>query len=451
MSVPRMKYPWIRNPSARSRQIPRERRFTLEQLENRTSLSGGLDFAVNLAPAAIDNSSAIVTSAVAKTDARVQLDSGNTNSGAATGGADSQTSQQTDSVNAGPTAQVHDPTSGTSDPTSAGGDSNQSSPGSGTGSSQGGSDGVTSSSPDVTYAPAAPPPDVNQVDFNPGLLDPLAWTVDESEDQPAAFISDSLEDQQPLISAAGAGPSTLMDRPDEVAIGGAPDSRSIAKWSDDSLAMALNPDFAGARRDPLTVDALYGSIAAETIAWRRFASDLGRSEKTRSNDNGHIAELSPLGRSASLALAATLWAAPAHTRSGQEPATTQTGQAKAHLDASPSASSWKGFVMGLDQAFEKSCDDVRRGLSAETEAAALSQNHERQPADRVQWHGAILPAARGPAIEPESKTSPTVSDGPAAGDAGSFVPAVIQLGEFFLENLVNPVLGHEHGSNGNSQ
>ncbi len=384
----------------------------------------------------------------------MQLDSGNTNTGAPAGGADSHTSQQTDSGNAGATTQVHDPTGGTGNTSSAGGDSSQSSPGPGTGSSQGGSDGVTSSSPEVTYAPAAPAPDVNQVDFDPGLLDPLAWTVDDSEDQPAAFISDSLEDQQPLLSAAGpgsAGPSTLMDRPDEVAIGGPTDSRSTAKWSDDSLAMALNPDFARANRDPLTVDALYGSIAAETVAWRRFASDPGRSEKTGSIDVEHIAELSPLGRSGSLALAATLWAAPARTRPSQEPSTSQTGPANAHLDASPAASSWKVFVMGLDQAFEQSCHDVWRGLSADTEAAALSQNRERQPADRVQWHGAILPAALGPAIDSEAKTPPTVSDAPAAGGAGSFVPAVIQLGEFFLENLVNPVLGHEHGGNGNSQ
>ena len=70
-----------------------------------------------------------------------------------------------------------------------------------------------------------------QDDFNPGLLDPLAWTV--ADEQPFGDGTESFDGEDPLlpmVGAGAAGPSTLMDRLDEVAIGGTSDYHSAAGW-----------------------------------------------------------------------------------------------------------------------------------------------------------------------------------------------------------------------------
>jgi len=125
--------------------------------------------------------------------------------------------------------------------------------------------------------------------------------------------------------------------------------------------------------------------------------------------------------------------------------------AKGHLEIEPSASSWKVYVMGLDQAFERSYRDVRRELSAQTELTAQSEQARRHAADRLEWQGAIVPESSPLAIQSSSESSQTAGGSPSAAPAGSLVPAVIQLGEFLFENLVNPVFGHEHGGYRDSQ
>jgi len=162
--------------------------------------------------------------------------------------------------------------------------------------SQVGSDGGTnpsSDSADTPSSPASPDPgirtfqaDVGQDDFDPGLLDPLAWTI--SEDQPFAGLTDWFDADDLLLPAPGAGaagPSTLMDRPDDVAIGGASDSHSALGWGADSFASPPSgPIEAQAVRDPFAVDPSNDSIAAGTTAWRRLSNSLDRQEETGSTN-----------------------------------------------------------------------------------------------------------------------------------------------------------------------
>ena len=169
-------------------------------------------------------------------------------------------------------------------------------------------------------------------------------------------------------------------------------------------------------------------------------------------DQEHIAELSPLAGSISLALAATLWSTPAPCQTGPAPGKTVSSGVKRHIDVEPSTSSWKVFVMGLDRAFDRSYAEVHRGLSAETFAASDPEQTHVPAASQLEWRGAIVPAASSLPEQVLSSEGPQSSgDAPATGAGDSFVTAVVQLGELLLENLLNPVFGHEHGGNGDSQ
>jgi hypothetical protein len=539
----RIKKPWIRNPSARARQSRRERRFALEPLENRTSLSAGLDIGTNLAPAEIGSASASLTSASGleavdkwherdqtdtddadhaaigaagepdarehsdtgdtddgaiepggepdardqsdtgdtdhsaigaagepdsreqtetgdtdvgaiepggEPDARDQSDTGDTNHSAIEPSGDLYALAKTDSGNADAAGQgsANGADGNTSSPTAPANDGGQSTPDPSSDPSQDGSDGAANTSPNAPDAPVAPAAAADQADFNPGLLDPLAWTV--SDDQPFADVTDSFDDgQNPLLPATGAGagaadPSTLMGRPDDVAIGGSADSHSAVGWGADAFALpARAPDLAQAGRDPFAADPFNDSIGVGATAWRRLSNGRDGYDETSSNDDEHIAELSPLDHSASLALAATLWGTPAQSRLGPDPGSIRSGATNRHLDVEPSTSSWKVFVMGLDQALEQSYRDVRLRLTAETGSTVETEQSRREAADRLEWRGVIVPVARPLEIDSSSAASGTAAASPSAGASGSFVPAVIQLGEFLFENLVNPVLGHK--------
>ena len=165
-------------------------------------------------------------------------------------------------------------------------DGGQSNPAPSTSPSQGGSGGGTNAAADSQGQPAAPAPtDPNGQIFqsnngddevDPGLLDPLAWTV--ADDQPFGGGAELFDGEDPLLPIAGAGaggPSTLMDRPDEIAIGIPSDYRSIAGWHANSFATFKPGDGQpGSPRHPLTIDPREDSIAAGTAPWRGLLSGL---------------------------------------------------------------------------------------------------------------------------------------------------------------------------------
>ena len=102
------------------------------------------------------------------------------------------------------------------------------------GTPPGGSDGGTNTppaEPTVAAPPAMPVLSIPEDDYNPGLLDPLAWTL--ADDEPQADDSGSFDAEEPVFPSAGpsaAGLATQMDRPDEVVIGGLTDFHSAMGW-----------------------------------------------------------------------------------------------------------------------------------------------------------------------------------------------------------------------------
>ncbi len=508
MSVSRIAKLWVRPPTARSRPLRRTRPMALEPLESRMALAGGPDLSVAMAPAEIGSASVSPRADEwamrwdAKQDGSAQATAGKADTGTpvatAHGGSSLVTirsgspflairadgsnvtaragspyqsahADATSSDGAVPAAEVDTAVPGarvdgvTPLPASTsddGGESSGSDPSSSP--AQGGSGGGTNTPPNVEGSLAGPEPTDptgqifqtadNQDDFNPGLLDPLAWTV--TEDEPFADGAESGDAEEPLLltgTAGVAGPSTLMDRPDETAVVGASGYRSAVGWRADSFALSQPGDEQiQGLRDPLTIGPRDDSIAEGTTPWRRFLNGRALGEETGLNDREHIAELSPLAGSPALALAATLWSAPTRSRTGLEAEHTRSAAKKGSLDAEPSPStpSWKVFVMGLDRAIERSCGEVRRGLSADARAPGQREQADDSAGLRLEWRGAMVPTAAPPMRE--SSTEPSQCGGESAA-ADSLVPAVIELGEFLLENFLNPVFGHEHGGNRDSQ
>ncbi len=504
MSVSRIVDPWIRLRVRRSRQFRLARRLALEPLENRTALAGGLDLSVASVPAEIGSAVASpwwVHDAIERDDASQASPQPAAAGSAGTGtlvvaaahldssvpvahvgswfraehadssfaAADVKSSSSKDANAVFPAAHtdaftavagVDGPIPVTDPGTVDGGQSN---PDGSTTSSQGGSSGGTSTPPDSQGQSAGPTPTdpTGQIfqtngaedQVNPGLLDPLAWTV--ADEQPFDDGAESFNGEDPLlliVGAGAAGPSTLMGRPDDIVIGRPSDYRSFAGWRVSSFESLEPGDIQpGGPRLPLRIDAREDSIAAGTAPWRGLLS--GRAPDVASGpfDHEHIAELSPLAGSMSLALAATLWSTPARIQTGPEPGRTGTAEAKGHVDVEPSTSSWKVFVMGLDRAFDRSYAEVHRGLSAETFSASEREEPRAAAAWRLEWRGAIVPAASLPEQDLRSEGPQSGGEAPTTGAGDSFVPAVIQLGELLLENLLNPVFGHEHGRNGDSQ
>ena len=70
----------------------------------------------------------------------------------------------------------------------------------------------------------------------------------------------------------------------------------------------------------------------------------------------------------------------------------------------PQASpSWMVFAMGLDQAFERSFDEVRRGFLAENGSAAVGRRPSGEPLDRLEWQGPIVPGSATEAARVERR------------------------------------------------
>ncbi len=463
MYAARIFMPWMSDPAARSRQLRPRRRLQVEPLENRTALSAGLSISMAELPAELGSVDAARSTAHDATETADSLDaSRQTDTGDADAASQVATTVATDAATVSEGVAPPTGAAGTGDSTpvtpAAPDDGDQSGTDSSSDSSQDGSDGGTNTPPANPGAPAPPAAAepvqtvVDQDDFNPGLLDPLAWTVPDdelSDDAPDAYDAEDLV--VPAAGLAATGPSTQMDRVDEVVIGGRSDSHSAFGWRGDSFSSSLLDPEAQALHDRFTLDARNDTIAAGTAPWRSLLSDLNLRDQAGSHDREHIAELSPLDHSSSLALVATLRTMPSRTRIGPDPANEPTGDTNRHVDTEPATSSWKVFVMGLDRAFERSYRDVRRELLVETGLTTESEQSRRDAADRLEWHGPIVPAASPAVLEPSSEASQTGDSAASGQAAGSIVPAVLQLGEFLLENLLDPMLGHENGSHRDSQ
>jgi hypothetical protein len=105
-----------------------------------------------------------------------------------------------------------------------------------------------------------------------------------------------------------------------------------------------------------------------------------------------IAELSPAKESSSLALVATLWAAPSDTQKLSPGRDRPLDARNEGLDRATSLSSLTEFVIGLDEALEEGYRDAREGLFSSAARSALGQQEGGALEDQLEWRGAIVPA-----------------------------------------------------------
>ena len=203
MSLLRIKKPGtIQSPATRVCRLRRKRRFALEALESRRPLSAGLySSTADLPPDSVSRNSSMATVLPQPT----AIDRQSNAASAKANGPRSSGSGTPGSPGGGDAP--------TADPDQA--------------PSQGGAGGGTNGPPQASYVsgpPASPSPGV-QDDFNPGLLDPLAWTL--SDDQLSSGVTDAFDAEDSIIVVPGSpavpGQSTQMGRPDDPAIASAPD------------------------------------------------------------------------------------------------------------------------------------------------------------------------------------------------------------------------------------
>ncbi len=269
-----------------------------------------------------------------------------------------------------------------------------------------------------------------------GLLDPLAWTQSQFDISDAAADQGDLEDPLlPVVGAIASGLSTRKDLLDEIGIGGRVDIMSASGWQAFSFdSSAFRRDLVQALDDAREFDSEHESIVAGTRPLRSLLSGLELADQNEPGERGQGAQLGPLERSSSLALVATLWSAPWGVRYSPAPGDQKGGGAIGSLEAGKQVSSWKTYIMGLDRAFERTYRNICETLAVEPGSLAR-EPRRREPADRVDWRGPIIPMNRadwignGPGAPrgngqiqsgrgiafPEAEL---VEPAPAAGDSG---------------------------------
>ena len=274
-------------------------------------------------------------------------------------------------------------------------------------------------------------------DLISGLLDPLAWTQSQNDLLEAAADEASIDDPLPaVVGLLTSGLSTRKDLVDEIGIGGRVDIMSASGWRAFSLdSSAFRRDLVQALDDAHSFETQHESIMAGTMPLRTLLNALELADQNDSGERGRVAELSPVKRSASLAMVATLWTVRPDVRYSPDPGDGTSGPAIGSLESAKQVSSWKTYVMGLDRAFERTCRNICETLAVEPGSPA-GEPTRREPADRIDWRGPIVPSNRADWIEngqgaargrgpiqsgrdmppPEAEL---LEPAPAAGDTGS--------------------------------
>ena len=304
-------------------------------------------------------------------------------------------------------------------------------------SSQAAPDGNPDGGPDQSQQgpsepdpPATPDPGVSvaqtngaEDEFDPGLLDPLAW-IDSEADQFSGEADDDGEAEDPFTYApdlSSSGYSIQQDIADETGIGSYSDYLAGRAWSVFSFELTFSGrDELDPRHGMQTVDAQNNSIMAGTIPWRRLLSGLNLPDRTALDEHQRFPALGPLEQSSPLALVATLWTTPswAGFSSGEG------GQLADRLDRHPEAptplASWNVYVMRLDDACERSYRGISQGLIAMAGATRSSELSSREPADGALWPMPIVPMARADRVGASRDAVRT--DGGSLSDQGIVAP-----------------------------
>jgi hypothetical protein len=408
MSIERVHKTWFRNRTARVREIRTIRGFHLLALESRIALSAALadvpaspagdvgSFVADVqgSPAEDGTAQAIERDA----DQRLIVDtSAATLPGApaqptgASMGVDPNGGSMTPLGNGTPDFQVLGAT-----------DQTDSSPQSPSRESDGGAD-TPPQGPSEPELPVTPDPtvriaqtDVAEDKFDPGLLDPLAWT--DSEDQFSDVFLGETDVEDPLDYTVGLsllGLSAQQEIADGIGIGCYPDYLAAGAWR----SFSFEPSILSQReleslRDMQTVDAQNESIMAGTMPSRSLLSGLNLPDQAPSDAHQRFAELGPLEQSSPLALVATLWTMPSFTPSSPDPRSQPAERGDRHPDSATPLASWNVYVMGLDHAFERSYRDICQGLTAGARTTSLSESSHRELEGWSEWRMPVVPMAR---------------------------------------------------------
>jgi hypothetical protein len=392
---------WPYSKAARVRRIRPVRDWSLQLLESRIALSAGPQLPLAEVP---DSPPGYVSSSDAQDlassghDATPQSRSLDT---------DQQLVTDPDATSPGPTPQPTgtqmgvDPDAANPDPQA---DSTTDQTDSSSDPSQPGSDGgADQSSQDVEPnipATAGPTLSVAQPsgagnDFNPGLLDPLAWI--DAED-PSSDLDDGDSEIEETNDFTGIPSSsdftTLQAVADETGLGGAPASLVKGAWRVFSFeTFSLSDVGRESLRDPQTPDVHNDLIIADAMPSRTLLSGLDRPDQTASDSVERSAELSPLEHSSPLALVATLSTTPSRNPPYSQPGNQPADPPDRYLDAVTPLSSWSVYVMGLDQAFERSCRDICQGANARASSTPSSESARGESVGGPEWRMPIVPIA----------------------------------------------------------
>jgi hypothetical protein len=136
-----------------------------------------------------------------------------------------------------------------------------------------------------------------------------------------------------------------------------------------------------------------GSITAGEIPLDILLSDPEASTQDVTIGLQQIAELIPVEDS-SLALVATLWTVPSDTQAEPAEESDPSGAREESVPSSASPPPWAVFVIGLDEAFERSRDACGKMLS---DGAGKVEGEEAGDAvrERLEWRCPIIPTAEG--------------------------------------------------------
>jgi hypothetical protein len=162
---------------------------------------------------------------------------------------------------------------------------------------------------------------------------------------------------------------------------------------------------------------LPGSITAGGVSLNILLADPDVPIRTEPDSLEQVAELIPLPET-SLALAATLWtvASDSPTSRPQSDLPSATGADSAALLASPSSS--VNFVIGVDQALEQTCRDIREVILYSHNGPRENESRSSGQDEPLEWQAPILPA--GQEGSPVDETgSPLPSGTGTFGEAGT--------------------------------
>jgi hypothetical protein len=149
------------------------------------------------------------------------------------------------------------------------------------------------------------------------------------------------------------------------------------------------------------------SITAGEVPLDILLSDPEISAQGISAGVQQIAELIPIEAS-SLALVATLHSLPPESRSEPSDGEDRSGEPRESVPSSASPPPWAAFVIGLDEAFERSGDACAKALSDGARAEARAAVDAR--GEPLEWHRPIFPNAVGlPHQHRDERASPGAS------------------------------------------